>query len=233
MKSLLGFAALLMVGCGFEGITGSGTLITREIPVSDVHKIDATGAFRVDVSQGETASAVVTADDNIVDLLDVRVQDGTLHLGMKSGSYSQLHLMAKVVLPRLDALTLSGASTAELHGIVRDSGNFDLHLSGASSVEGDVNADRLALDLSGASHAKLTGKADVVQIEASGASHAALDALTGSVAHAHASGASEIALIARKHLDYDISGASHIAYGGSPVIDRAQTSGASDAHELK
>jgi len=232
MKSLIGLAALLMAGCGFEGVTGSGNLITRDVPVSDVRKIDASGAFKVDVSQGLTPSAVVTVDDNVADLLDIHTENGTLHLGMKSGSYSHLHLLAKIVLPRLDGLTLSGASSAEIHGIAQSGGNFDLHLSGASSVKGDVQTDRLELELSGASHATLNGKADVVNVEASGASHAGLEALAGNVARANASGASDIAVMANKSLDYDASGASHIEYAGSPVIGRAHTSGASEARAV-
>jgi hypothetical protein len=232
MKSFLGFAALLLAGCEFAGITGSGTLITKDMPAGDFHKIDAGGSFKVDITQGEKPSVVVTADDNVWELLSVETRNGTLHLEMKPGSYNNVHLQAKIVTPTLDGLNLSGASSADLHNIVRDKGNFDLQLSGASSVNGDLQADQLTLGLSGASHAKLAGKADVEQVEASGASHAALESFITNSAHAHASGASEIKVVANKHLDYDLSGASHISYGGKPVIDRAQTSGASAAGPL-
>jgi hypothetical protein len=232
MRSFLGIAALILTGCEFAGITGSGTLISKDVPAGEFRRIDAGGSFKVEITQGEKASVVVTADDNVWELLSVETRDGTLHLEMKPGSYNNVHLQAKIVTPTLDGLSLSGASSADLHHITRDKGNFDLQLSGASSVNGDLQADQLTLGLSGASHARLTGKADEEHIEASGASHASLELFTTNTAHAQASGASEISVLASKHLDYDASGASHIAYGGKPVIDRAQTSGASGAKQL-
>jgi hypothetical protein len=233
MKSLVTLLALLLTGCGFDAITGSGTLVTKDIPVAEFQKIDAGGAFTLDVTQGDKPSLTVTADDNLWDHLNAEVRDGVLHLDTKPGSYRNAHFRAKIVTTKLDALTLSGASRAALHGIDQKSAPLGISLSGASDVEGDVRAGDLTLGLSGASHATLTGSADALHIDASGASHASLEKLTGNTAQANLSGASDVTVNASKNLDYDLSGASHLSYAGSPTIDRAQTSGASGAHAMK
>jgi hypothetical protein len=233
MRFLATLLPLLLTGCGFDAVTGSGNLVTKDIPVAEFQKIDAGGSFTVDVTQGDKPSVTLTADDNLWDRLTVEVRDNTLHLATKPGSYRNVHVEAKVITPKLTALTLSGASRGAVHGIDQKSDSLNVELSGASHVEGDVHAGDLTLGLSGASHATLTGSADVVHIDASGASHASLEKLTGNTAHASLSGASDVQVNAIKNLDYDLSGASHLTYAGSPTVDRAHTSGASDAHSVK
>src|SRR4051794_25815353 len=233
MKQVAVLLALVLSGCGFDGITGSGNLITREIPSAEFQKIEAGGSFTVDVTQGDKTSVTVTADDNIWERLTVESRDGTLHLQTKPGSYSNVHLEAKVVTPKLESLELSGATKGTLHGIDQKTNPFNLSLSGASHAEGDIKAGELKVEASGASHASLKGSADVIRVDASGASNASLENVTGNIAHASASGASHINVNASKNLDYDLSGASHLSFAGSPKIDRAQTSGASDATSTK
>ena len=233
MRHIAALLAIFLVGCGFEGITGSGKLVTKEIPASDFQKIEAGGAFSVDVTQGDKTSVIVTADDNIWEHLNIESRDGTLYLQTKAGSYSNVHLEAKVVTPKLAGIELSGASKGTLHNVDQKSEAFSLSLSGASHAEGDIKAGELKVEESGASHASLKGSADVVHVNVSGASRASLENMTVNVAHASASGASNIDVNASKNLDYELSGASHLTYAGSPKIDKAETSGASGASAAK
>lgn len=230
------FAALLLVlsaGCDMASVAGSGNLVSKDMTVGEFQKIEAGGSFHVDVTQGDVQSVAVTADDNLWEYLDVRTTDGTLQLAMKPGSYRNAHVSAKIVVPHTTGISLSGACGADLHGISNPDNRIQIHVSGASSVQGEVRAKDLTLDLSGASHAKLQGQAQTVNVEASGASHAALENFKGDVGRARVSGASGVAFVANSHLDYEVSGASHLTYAGSPVIDHGTTSGASDAHAAK
>ena len=133
MKSLLLTAALLVAGCSFSypNITGSGNLVTKEMSLGNFNQVDASGAFHIDVTQGTPASVVVTADDNLWDVVDVHNDGGTLHLSVKSGSYDNPHLSAKIVMPYLSALTMSGATNGSIHGFNDPAGQLDLSLTGA------------------------------------------------------------------------------------------------------
>ena len=204
MKFMPAFLVLVLGGCGFEGVTGSGNLVTKDLTVSEFQKIDAGGSFSLDVTQGDKPSVTVTADDNVWEMLTIESRDGTLHLATKPGSYNNVHLEAKIVTPQLSGLDLSGASKAKLHGIDRKNETLSIEGSGASSVDGDVHAGELTVGLSGASKAVLVGSADAVHVEASGASHASLEKLSVNSAKANASGASSIQ-VNTKTLDYDLS----------------------------
>jgi hypothetical protein len=222
-------AALFVAGCSFwiGGITGSGKLLTKTLSLGEFNKIDASGAFQVDVTQGATCSVVVTADDNVWDSLDVRNDGGTLYLGTKSGSYSNTHLSARIVLPHLSALTLSGATNGTIDGFNDAAGQMDLTVDGASKLEGELRQARVTLDIAGASTATLHGTAESLHITLSGASHSGLEDLPSDDVRADISGASNATVTARRKLDYDVSGASHLSYTGSPTVGQADVSGAS------
>jgi putative autotransporter adhesin-like protein len=227
MRILLLLSALLTAGCEFAGIMGSGTLVTKDLPLQSFDKIEAGGAIHVDVTQGETYSVSVTADDNLWEYADVHIENNTLHLGLKDGSFGNTHVSAKIVLPHLAGVDISGASSATLHGIDEPKDDLKIQVAGASKVEGDVATKKLSLEVSGASSAGLKGRADVLAIDASGASHAELRDLTAGEVHVNASGASEVKINVSGKLDFDVSGASHLSYAGQPVLHSAQTSGAS------
>jgi hypothetical protein len=64
---------VLLVGCTppISSIRGSGNVVTREEDISGFDRVDASHAFKVDISQGETFSVVIRVDDNLLDKLVV------------------------------------------------------------------------------------------------------------------------------------------------------------------
>jgi Putative auto-transporter adhesin, head GIN domain len=228
---LLLTAAILFIGCSFDtqGISGSGKLITREMSLGDFNKIDASGAFQFDVTQGATSSVIATADDNLWDFVEIRNDGGTLHLDMKPGSYNNSHVSAKIVMPHLNAITTSGASHGSIAGFNDPTNRLDVTLSGASALEGNFQQGHLTLNLDGASKATLHGSADSLDLTLSGASRGDLNYLTTNAIHANLSGASSSNVTAHHKLDYDLSGASHLTYAGNPTIGQSEVSGASSA----
>jgi hypothetical protein len=230
MRYLFLTAAFFVAGCSissFPGITGSGKLVTKELTLGEFTQIDASSSFQVDVTQGATSSVVVTADDNLWDSVGVRNDGGTLHLSTKPGSYNNTHISAKIVTPHLSALTLSGATKGTIEGFNDAAGRMDLSVSGASTLDGGLRQGQVTLDVSGASTATLHGAADLLNVTVSGASHGGLEDIVSDAIRADISGASNAKVNARHKLDYDVSGASHLSYAGSPTIGQADVSGAS------
>jgi len=230
MKRLMWLGAALLVGCGFNpGITGSGTLVTRDIAVSDFSSIDAGGAMKINVTQGDAPHVSVTADDNLWQYLDVHADGGVLHVSLKGGSFRNTHVSADITVAHLNRLSVAGATNAIVHGVRATDGHLDLQLSGASTLDGDVNARDMGIDISGASTAKLSGQTDRLDVTVSGASHALLRQLQSQTTHANVNGASSADIHASGNLDYDVSGASHLSYAGGAAVKQGHTSGASSA----
>jgi len=233
--SILGFVLFvvsLLAGCALipeVSITGSGNVVTQEFALTGFDKVDVSNAFTAEITQGDSFSVVIRTDDNLVQYLEVIKRGSTLKIGLKPGrSYSirKATMKAKVSMPELTGLDLSGASHGTITGF-ESTNALDVDLSGASSLRGDIEAGDARFDISGASHVTLSGSARDATIDASGASSVDLGGFPVNDANVEASGASNVTVNARGKLDVNASGASHVYYLGSPTLGKVDTSGAS------
>jgi len=221
----LGFVLLLvplLAGCALIG----GNVVTREEAFTGFDKVDVSHAFQVDVSQGDTFSVVIRIDDNLVQYLDVVKEGNTLKIGLKPGweTIRPRTEQAKITMPELTGLILSGASRGTITGFKSAEG-LSLNVSGASSLQGDIEAGDASFSASGSSKVTLNGSAQDVMIDASGSSEFNLADLRVNNANVKASGASDVTVKPSGTLDANASGASHVYYLGSPTLGKVDTSG--------
>src|SRR5215208_2438155 len=88
-KALLVVVGLLIVALlfwYFTSVRGSGIAKTETREVNGFSAISFNVIGKVVVTQGKTQSLTVTADDNILPLLETQVNDGTLVIGVKSNT---------------------------------------------------------------------------------------------------------------------------------------------------
>jgi len=215
-----------------SAVSGSGNVVTRQIPVTSFSKLEVSGAFTATVSVGSSEAVTVRVDDNLVDSLDVGVSGDTLHVGLKSGtSVTNATLEADVTVRSLEALEGSGASTITLSdALAADTLSFTI--SGASRLSGPIEIERGSLELSGASEVELSGSATTLGVQVRGASHMNAMQLTIDQLTIDLSGASGADVSVTGSLSASASGASTLRYVGSPAILRSETSGASAIQPL-
>jgi serine/threonine-protein kinase len=113
------------------------------------------------------------------------------------------------------SIELSGASSARITS--RSDQPFIARCSGASHLEGPVEARSVSLTLGGASNATLQGKADSAVLEAGGTSRLGLAGLVVQDVDVRLSSSSHAAVDARKSLKYDLSSGAHLEYSGDPA----------------
>jgi hypothetical protein len=212
-------AALVVSGCcpwytwiagrrvELTGLRGSGRLITRELDFEGFTRLEVGHAFEVDLVQSRSYSVVITADDNVIDDVEVTISRGTLRIGMETlfVNVQNITLRAEVSMPTLEALELSGASR----------------------LTGSMEVDDIDFDISGASRLTLRGGGGQMRLDASGASQIDLSAFVVDDGDVDISGASQATVNVRGRLDAEASGASQLRYLGNPSMGRIETSGAS------
>ena len=168
-------------------------------------------------------------------LVESLVRDGTLILRLKDGSSISpiLPLLAEVVASELDGVEASGAATIKVKGGVKVN-RFTANASGAAqvSVEG-LDSSQAVASAAGACHVVLSGSAASLKVDASGASEVKAQALQTDDAQVSISGASKVAVLAKKSVSGDLSGASELTLNGSPAKNAVSTSGASQVIEKK
>ena len=246
-KVIIGIAAAVVLtvvllavfgvfGGGFV-IIGSGDLTTRNFDLSDFTEVAAQSGFQLELVQSSTFSVEVTADDNVMDYIDVYKSGNTLKIRPQwNRSFRSVTLRAKITMPDLSEIKLSGGSRAGISGF-NSSHDLSVGLSGGSSVTGDITAGDVYLSLSGGSHVNLSGSANElvatgsggshislsgsaenIVIKGSGGSHFNLQDYSVSDADINLSGGSHAYVHVNGTLNVDISGGSEVHYTGEPTL---------------
>lgn len=216
---------LLMTSCCF--VTGSGNPITETFDHTDFTSLEVHNGFQVELEQSNDFSIEITVDDNLQEDLVVEKSGSKLIIRLQlNKAYSSVTLSARVTMPDIVKLDLSGGSTANVTGFDL-SHNLSLEMSGGSRIDGDISADDVDIDMSGGSHVELTGTADNLHADASGGSQLELRAFPVGDADIQLSGGGTATVTASGTLDLDLSGGSHVSYYGEATIGSEDLSGGS------
>jgi len=189
-------------------IEGSGNVVTRTMDFSNFTAIDVGGGFKVEITQSDSYSVRVTADNNTFDYIDVYKTGDTLAIGLKSGySFRSVTLKTQITMPNLYAVALSGGTqgTAKEFASTHE---FNLVLSGGSSLE-------------------LEGSGGNLNLVASGGSRSDLSDFPVHNATVLLSGGSQATINLDGTLDANLSGGSQLQYIGTPTMGDIYTSGGS------
>ena len=238
--------SVLLVGCGVV-LTGSGNLETKDYDFSDFSKVEVSNAFEFEISESSSYSISITADDNVIEKVQVTKEGDTLKIGLnRIIGLGSVTLKAAVTMPQLRDLDISGASRGTVYNFSStddvyitvsgassldlvdiSAGDVKLEVSGASKVTGDIAAGNTDFDISGASTAQLEGSSIDIVVDASGASRVKLAAFLVDNADIELSGASNGTVNLDGRLDADLSGASDLEYIGEPTMGTINITGAS------
>jgi hypothetical protein len=213
---------------GWPGVLiGSGNLETEEYAFTNFTKVEIGSAFEFEIKQSSSYSINVTADDNVIDYVQVYKDGQTLKIRL--GGIPSLRLVtlrASVTIPQLHGLIISGASRGTVYDF-NSTEDLDITVSGASRVTGDITAGNVEFNISGASTIQLEGSANDMIANVSGASRLNLDAFIVNNGDVDFSGASSGTVNLNGRLDANLSGASRLWYIGEPTMGTINVSGVS------
>lgn len=205
-----------------------GNLETEEMEFTGFTAVEVGWAFEVSIKQSSSYSVIITADEKILDSVEVTQTENTLKIGLEPGVYADdLFRKAEITMPELDELILSGATKGTAEGFSAST-PFTLALSGASSLQmTNMNVGDAEIEVSGASTLDAMGTANDLVSIVSGASNMDLSDFPVDNADVNLSGASRATINLEGRLDADISGASTLQYIGEPTMGDINTSGGS------
>jgi hypothetical protein len=190
-------------GCGASApaVHGSGVVATEPREAAGFSEVWLNGSGDVVVEQTGAESVTVEAEDNLLPLLEARVEGRRLTLGSKPNVNLRptRPIRYHVTVKELTALGVSG--------------------SGKFRVEG-VDTQRLNADISGSGSATLAGKADDVRLSVSGSGDYDAARLTTRTASVSISGSGSATVNASDEVKADISGSGSVRYLGSPTVEK-------------
>lgn len=180
-------------------VIGSGDLATESRPVQGFTAVAVSGASHLIVEQTGVESLEITAEDNVLPLVQSEVQSGRLVLGVRpdAGVTLTREVLFRLTVRDLTEVEASGASRVEIRGV--DTPDLTMRVSGACDVSAAGFAERVQLDLTGASRFEAPD-------------------LRSRVMTANLVGASYALVRASESLEVNATGASVVEYLGDPIL---------------
>jgi Putative auto-transporter adhesin, head GIN domain len=140
-----------------NSIHGSGNLVSQPREITECNGIKVLSIGNIYLTQDNTQKIRVEADDNIIDYVTTKEQNGILLVGLKNGSYSDVTLNVYVSLKTIKNLSIEGSgsiisqnsiSTDLLSSVIDGSGNINIkgqsnYLYGVINGSGNINAEKL------------------------------------------------------------------------------------------
>ncbi len=205
------------------GVRGSGNIVSETRKVSGFDSISVDYPVRVLISQGNTESVKVEADDDVLPGLKTEVKNNELRIFYKTEKGKRVNPTKMVVITitvkDLKAVDFSSAGDLTIDGIKTN--NLDISLSGAGNIKlNDVTLKGLSVNLSGAGSMSASGKADDLSLNISGFGDFKAKDLQTHTADLNISGAGGATVWTEDDLSVSISGAGSVSYYGSPSVTK-------------
>jgi hypothetical protein len=195
-------AIVVLAGCSWTGVPGSGNAKTEVRSAPAFTAVSVAGSFDADIAIGPESRVEITGDDNIVPLITTDVHGDRLEIGSRKSFRTSVHLVAKITVPRLTGIGLTGSGDITAHG---------------------VQSDRIAVTLSGSGTIRADGTVHEAEVELTGSGTVALDQLAVERASVSVSGSGDVAVAASKSLDVSITGSGDVTYRGDPELKKRIT----------
>lgn len=151
----------------FMPVKGIGSAIEKSYDVSGFNGIDVSGGFDVILSQGESESVVLRAQENLYEYIHVEVDNGILRIYTKNNLWPTRPLEARIMFRDINRLNVSGGGDVTAETIIK-AADLDINMSGGGDLETNVNADDLSCHISGGGDANINGSAAKINIQMTG-----------------------------------------------------------------
>jgi hypothetical protein len=218
------------IGFG-AAVNGSGHETTQARSVSGFDAVRSQGSIDVIVRQGATEGASVTADDNIVPLIETRVvPDGKGHalvIDLKhgvGGIRTSHRMQVTVTAVQLHGASVSGSGDLRIQSLKTPALAIDLSGSGDAHLDG-LQADDLALSLAGSGDIDGGGRATRLKLDIAGSGDARLGALQADDVKVSIAGSGDADVVANREIAVSIAGSGDVTWRGDGKVTRQSVVG--------
>jgi hypothetical protein len=219
---LLQLLALVLLISSCSKTEGKGDVVSETRTVSSFSGVSLCIDATVYVSEDSVNTLRLEAQQNILDIIETPVEDGTLVLKVKSHHIIGSHdpIVVYITSTDLHKLNISGSGNINvqqgLHQPV-----IDLSVSGSGNIDvPEIIAHDMSATVSGSGNIKgRGGVVDYAHLNISGSGNMNFSSVSADTVYAVISGSGDITLNVNKLLDGTISGSGNIRYYGNPVVN--------------
>jgi hypothetical protein len=198
-------AALLLSSCSKDVIKGSGSSGSKTLNLPAFTAVESHYDIKAVISYGTTQEVIATGYDNLLNILDFKVEAGVLKLKFNTmyNTIRKGNIVANIKIPVLSGATIHGSQNIDVNGFINATDiNAKIHGSGSIRMSSSSYQSAL-LEVYG------SGNIDAQNLQAKQAE-----------AKIHGSGNIDISVLER--LKAGIFGSGNIYYRGNPIIETSQ-----------
>lgn len=213
------------IGFGRRIIRGSGDVVSESREVSGFDKVRIEGAGELYLTQGETESLKIEAEDNIITEITSKVENSTLVISFDDESFDDTVIPTEPIKFYLNVIDIAGLNISGAARVVSESINsekFVLDVSGAADIDIDsLTADSLEMNFSGGVECDLSGEVRDLTLVVDGAGSFDAADLKSANSDITINGVAEVKLWVTEELDISINGAGSVRYYGKPHVSQS------------
>ena len=224
---LLIFSAALGIGAVYAGSSDK----TETRTAKNFNAIKVSTGIDLYLLMGNSEEVKIVADEDIIDRIITKVEDGTLHIYMKNSNFFNWGFnksrKAYVSVKELEKLHASSGSDVFSENTLQGE-TLEIKASSGSDVKLDVIYKNLSIDASSGSDAKITGKAKTFEAEASSGSDIVAGNLECVICKVKASSGSDATVNVSDELYARVSSGADVRYYGNPAVKNIDESSGGD-----
>ena len=229
-RRLLLAAALLLSVAGAQAATGSGKPATETRDVSGFSAISLRGNINVVVRQGAREAVQVTADDNLLPLLQATVEGSgdnrALRIQWKPGESvrTKTEPVVTVDVVHLGAVASSGSGDIK-NGPLKTPA-LSLSISGSSDAKVDhLDTTQFSISIAGSGDVRASGQALKLDIAIAGSGDVRTRELAADDVSISIAGSGDADVQANKTLAVSIAGSGDVEYRGAATLAKSRVAG--------
>jgi len=176
-----------------ETIHGSGNIVSQIRTVDECSGIILQNTGNIFLTQSDTQSIRIEADDNIIDKIEASKDDENLEVGLMKGSYSEITCKIYVSLKSIRSLLING------------SGNINVE---------NIKCEMLNCKINGSGNIIIKGSGEFIDCYINGSGNISAQEFIATKCKAYINGSGNITLHAFEKPETHINGSGNIFYSG-------------------
>jgi hypothetical protein len=197
---------------------GSGNIKSETRAATGFQEVAIGGSMKVLLRQSGREGVEVSADDNVLPLIETRVSNGTLHIELKrNASYSSRNPVTVTVdFIALKSLSIGGSAT--ITGASIKGSKLGVSIGGSGSVKlSDVQLSALDVSIGGSGSFAATGRSPKLSVSIGGSGGALTEQLDADDVTVSVAGSGGAVVKANRTLDASVAGSGDVVYSGDAV----------------
>jgi hypothetical protein len=182
-------------------VQGSGVAKTEQRDVEKFDQLSIMGGMDAVVTIGDQQSVTIEADDNVLPIIETKVEDGKLIVEPTQGYNSKTTVKLTITVPQLKGVAVNGSGDVDVDGL-NGAASFAVAINGSGDVTAKGTADSVSVAVRGSGNVELKD----------------LRAKNGKVAVA---GSGDVTVNASDALDVSVAGSGDVKYVGSPKVTQS------------